>query len=169
MHRGALSPHCSARSLAATAPSSRLDFRVGALPFVNDTAFLAIPKAGSSMLSRHVFTPSNSSRPISERRVFTFVREPLQRLLSGYGTLLSRLPSVSESLKPAWTAEVDDVRRFQGFVEYRGRVDTVLPAAATASHSGAVGWLLITCPYCVSTVCCTHGVNRTFCWSAATW
>ena len=66
--------------------------------------------------------------------MFTFVREPLQRLLSGYGTLLARLQSVSESLKPAWTTEVDDVRRFQGFVEYRGRVDTVLPAA-TASHS----------------------------------
>jgi len=118
MHRDALSPHCSARSLAATAPSRRLGFSIAALPFVNDTAFLAIPKAGSSMLGRHVFAPSNSHTPLSQRRVFTFVREPLQRLLSGYGTLLARLHSVSESLKPAWTAEVDDVRRFQGFVDY---------------------------------------------------
>ena len=118
MHRDALSPHCSARSLAATAPSRHVGFGIGALPFVNDTAFLAIPKAGSSMLGRHVFTPPNSHTPLSQRRVFTFVREPLQRLLSGYGTLLARLHSVSESLKPAWTAEVDDVRRFQGFVDY---------------------------------------------------
>ena len=118
MHRDALSPHCSARSLAATVPSNRLGFRIGALPFVNDTAFLAIPKAGSSILGRHVFTLSSSHKPVSERRVFTFVREPLQRLLSGYGTLLSRLQSVSESLKPAWTAEVHDVRRFEGFVDY---------------------------------------------------
>ena len=118
MHRDALSPHCSARSLAATAPSRSVGFGIGALPFVNDTAFLAIPKAGSSMLGRHVFAPSNSHTPLSQRRVFTFVREPLQRLLSGYGTLLARLNSVSESLKPAWTAEVDDVRRFQGFVDY---------------------------------------------------
>ena len=118
MHRDALSPHCSARSLAATAPSRHVGFGIGALPFVNDTAFLAIPKAGSSMLGRHVFTPPNSHTPLSQRRVFTFVRETLQRLLSGYGTLLARLHSVSESLKPAWTAEVDDVRRFQGFVDY---------------------------------------------------
>ena len=110
----------STRAVQSTAPlsSSRLGFSIAALPFVNDTAFLAIPKAGSSMLGRHVFTPPNSHKPGSQRRVFTFVREPLQRLLSGYGTLLARLNSVSESLKPAWTAEVDDVRRFQGFVDY---------------------------------------------------
>ena len=86
------------------------------------TTYVGIPKAGSSTLMRHVFhgaEPGAESMPLAERHAFTFVREPLERLLSGYGTLETRLAAMSQDLLPLWTQERrSDVRRFEEFVNY---------------------------------------------------
>ena len=115
------SPRCTADALRATAPamtsSNRCANRVPGFRSFNRTVYLSVPKSGSSTLLRHVFKPVGSLKG-NPTATFTFVRNPLDRLLSGYGTISERMRAMSQALLPAWTQEENDVRRFERFVDY---------------------------------------------------
>ena len=119
-----LAPQClnpMPREVSSTAaPSAVQDLAVAGLKTLNGTAYIELPKSSSTLLRRHALlrAPADDTLPPLQRRAYTFVREPLERFLSGYGTLEARLSAMSESLLPAWTRQRDDVARFEHFVDY---------------------------------------------------
>ena len=72
-----------------------------------------------------------SKFPQGVKNSFAFVREPFTRMLSGYGTLVTRLRSrLRKELWPAFLSEADESKRFEGFVNMlTSRTDRDLASA----------------------------------------
>ncbi len=86
------------------------------------TFYLEIPKTGSTTMKARFQSGGRmhelpSKFPQGVKNSFAFVREPLTRMLSGYGTLVKRLRSrLRKKLWPAFLYEADESKRFEGFV-----------------------------------------------------
>ena len=129
-HGSVLAPQC-VRSLphhpSTAPPSPPGGCAIAAGSFgvhtLHGTVYIDLPKSSSTLLRRHALlrASTNDTVPPLRRRPYTFVREPLERFLSGYGTLEARLGAMSEPL-PAWTKLRDDVARFEAFVDYFVRI-----------------------------------------------
>jgi len=90
-----------------------------------DTFYMEIPKTGSTTLKARFTTKGTASDalppgfPAQVQKSFAIVREPLDRMLSGYGTLVKRLQSrLVKRRWPPFLSEVDEAKRFEGFVDY---------------------------------------------------
>ena len=89
-----------------------------------DNFYLEVPKTGSTTMKARFKDGASATDdlppgfPRSVTKSFVFVREPLARMLSGYGTLVKRLKS--KLLRKAWPAfmfETNEALRFKGFVD----------------------------------------------------
>ena len=89
-----------------------------------DNFYLEVPKTGSTTMKARFKDGASATDdlppgfPRSVTKSFVFVREPLTRMLSGYGTLVKRLKSrLLRRLWPAFMFETNEALRFKGFVD----------------------------------------------------
>ena len=100
--------------------------------------YLEVPKTGSTTMKARFKDGASATDdlppgfPRSVTKSFVFVREPLARMLSGYGTLVKRLKS--RLLRRSWPAfmfETNEALRFKGFVDMlTSHTDEVLASEA---------------------------------------
>jgi len=100
--------------------------------------YLEVPKTGSTTMKSRFKDGASATDdlppgfPRSVTKSFVFVREPLARMLSGYGTPVKRLKS--RLLRRSWPAfmfETNEALRFKGFVDMlTSHTDEVLASEA---------------------------------------
>jgi len=103
-----------------------------------DNFYLEVPKTGSTTMKARFKDGASATDdlppgfPRSVTKSFVFVREPLARMLSGYGTLVKRLKR--RLLRRSWPAfmfETNEALRFKGFVDMlTSHTDEVLASKA---------------------------------------
>jgi hypothetical protein len=86
--------------------------------------YLEVPKTGSTTMKARFKDGASATDdlppgfPTNETKSFVLVREPLARMLSGYGTLVKRLKSrLVRRNWPAFMFETNETLRFKGFVD----------------------------------------------------
>jgi len=100
--------------------------------------YLEVPKTGSTTMKARFKDGASATDdlppgfPRNETKSFVFVREPLARMLSGYGTLVKRLRSrLHRRSWPAFMFETSEALRFKGFVDMlTSHTDEVLASEA---------------------------------------
>ena len=86
--------------------------------------YVEVPKTGSTTMKARFKDGADATDdlppgfPRSDTKSFVFVREPLERMLSGYGTLVKRLKSrLLRRQWPDFLFETNEAARFNGFVD----------------------------------------------------